>query len=191
MTRHGLIRSGTSPRADQAYRRCVRRDLASREFKLNCLHWRANGERCSSYTLRLLTRHAESILCEDSEGNMFPRLYNIAPWSPVLTGDEAYFQPLNLIPTPLIKIQHQVVSHSFHHHRKPGRFGQPLRRSLLSSQPCSTSAKSLKAPICSSRTPAVVYPGRLAASLNDRLKRRAQSVGRRGSLSIGKKGRGM
>ncbi|KAI5452465.1 hypothetical protein NCC49_000628 [Naganishia albida] len=61
------------------------------------------------YTLRLLTRHAESILCEDSEGNMFPRLYNIAPWSPVLTGDEAYFQPLNLIPTPLIKIQHQVI----------------------------------------------------------------------------------
>lgn len=71
----------------------------------------------SSYTLRLLTRHAESIIFQDDKENLFPRLYNIAPWSPVLTGEEAYFQPLNLIPTPLIKIQHQVVSIPFTHQK--------------------------------------------------------------------------
>ena len=63
----------------------------------------------SSYALRLLSRHPRYIFSHDNEGNVFPRLYNLAPWSPVLKGPGAYFQPLNLIPTPLIKIQHQIV----------------------------------------------------------------------------------
>ncbi|KAJ9108326.1 hypothetical protein QFC20_003487 [Naganishia adeliensis] len=64
-----------------------------------------------------IDKSTESIIFEDDKGNLFPRLYNIAPWSPVLTGEEAYFQPLNLIPTPLIKIQHQVVSIPFTHQK--------------------------------------------------------------------------
>ncbi|KAJ9099908.1 hypothetical protein QFC21_003913 [Naganishia friedmannii] len=61
------------------------------------------------YALRFLNRHARNVLHQDEDGSVYPRLYNIAPWSPVLTGDEGYFQPLNLVPTSLIKVQHQLL----------------------------------------------------------------------------------
>jgi hypothetical protein len=102
--RYDGLRSRAPRHTNQTYPRRFGRNIASPDTQTKTPQLTSHH----SYTLRLLTRHPNAIISHDAAG-LWPRIYGLAPWSPVLTGSEAYFQPLNLIPTPLIKIQHQIV----------------------------------------------------------------------------------